>query len=198
MTADERRRAIVEATLPLLLAQGPDLSTREIAAAAGVAEGTIFRVFDSKDALITAVIEAATRPTATLAALAALEPQTLEERTTAVLDILTTDVQRIRSLFSHLARAGLKPHPPKGHDHGHGHGHGHGPGREDGRAQVLSATATAFEQYSDELSVPADTVARLLSAMAFATSFSLTTDDIPPSPETLASLVLHGIAKGEK
>jgi AcrR family transcriptional regulator len=194
MTADERRSAIVEATLPLLLAQGPELSTREIATAAGVAEGTIFRVFDSKDALIEAVIEAATRPTATLAALAALDPQNLEERTTAVLGILTTDVQRIRSLFSHLARAGLKPHPPKGH----GHGHGHGPGREDGRAQVLTATATAFEPYTDELSVPAETVARLLSAMAFATSFSLTTDDIPPSPETLASLVLHGIAKGEK
>jgi len=188
MTADERRAAIVDSTLPLLLAQGPDLSTREIATASGVAEGTIFRVFDSKDELIAAVIEAATRPTATLAALAALEPQTLEQRTETVLGILTTDVKRIRSLFSHLARAGLQPHPPKDHNRGH----------HDGRAQVIAATAAAFEDYADELTVPTETVARLLSAMAFATSFTLTPTDTPPSPETLASLVLHGVAKGAK
>jgi AcrR family transcriptional regulator len=188
MTADERRQAIVDSTLPLLLAQGPDLSTREIAAASGVAEGTIFRVFDSKEELIKAVVEAATRPTATIAALAALEPQTLDQRTEAVLDILSLDVRRIRSLFSHLARAGVQPHPPKGHD----------PGHQDGRAQVIAATATAFDDYADQLTVPTETVARLLSALAFATSFNLTTSDTPPSPETLASLVLHGIAKGEK
>ena len=188
MTADERRAAIVDSTLPVLLAQGPDLSTREIAAAAGVAEGTIFRVFDSKEELITAVIDAATRPTATLAALAALEPQTLDQRTEAVLDILTHNVQRIRSLFSHLAKAGVQPHPPKGHHHDH----------RDGRAQVIAATATAFDDYADQLTVPTETLARLLSAMAFATSFDVGTSDTPPSPATLARLVLHGVAKGEK
>jgi AcrR family transcriptional regulator len=189
MTADERRQAIVTSTLPLLLAQGPDLSTREIAAASGVAEGTIFRVFDTKDELIEAVIEAATQPTATLAALAALGPQSLEERTESVLGILTADVKRIRSLFSHLARAGVQPHHPrKPHSRGH----------HEGRAQVIEATATAFEEYADQLTVPTETAARLLSALSFATSFSLTSTDTPPSSEALASLVLHGIAKGEK
>lgn len=189
MTAEERRQAIVESTLPLLLKQGPDLSTREIAAASGVAEGTIFRVFDTKDELIEAVIEAATRPTATLAALAALGPQTLEERTESVLEILTGDVRRIRSIFSHLARAGVQPHhPPKPPHAGH----------HDGRALVIAATATAFEDYADQLTVPTETVARLLSALSFASSFAVTSTDTPPSPEALASLVLHGIAKGEK
>lgn len=190
MTTDERRRAIVDSTLPLLLAQGPDLSTREIATAAGVAEGTIFRAFATKDELIKAVIEAATRPTATLASLAALPPQTLEERTEAVLCILTDDVRRIRSLFSHLARAGVQPpHPPKHHDHAN---------HKDGREQVVAATAAAFGEYADQLSVPIETAARLLSALAFATSFPLSPTDTPPSPASLAGLVLHGIAKGEK
>lgn len=190
MTADERRQAIVESTLPLLLAQGPDLSTREIAAASGVAEGTIFRVFDTKDELIEAVIEAATQPTATLAALAALGPQTLEERTETVLGILTSDVKRIRSLFSHLARAGIQPphHPAKPQSRKH----------HDGRALVIEATAAAFADYADQLTVPTETVARLLSALSFATSFTLTSTDTPPSSEALASLVLHGVAKGEK
>ena len=189
MTADERRQAIVSSTLPLLLAQGPELSTREIASASGVAEGTIFRVFATKDELIDAAIEAATRPTETLAALAALGPQSLEQRTEAVLGILTSDVKRIRSLFSHLARAGVSPHhPAKPHPQSH----------QDRRALVITATAAAFDEYADQLTVPPDSVARLLSALSFATSFALTPTDTPPSPEALASLVLHGIAKGEK
>jgi AcrR family transcriptional regulator len=50
---------IVEATLPLLLENGEMVTTRQIADAAGIAEGTIFRVFADKDALIAAVVDAA-------------------------------------------------------------------------------------------------------------------------------------------
>lgn len=188
MTTDERRQAIVDSTLPLLLEQGPDLSTREIAAAAGVAEGTIFRAFATKDELIEAVMHAATRPTATLAALDVLPPQTLDERTEAILVILTEDVRRIRSLFSHLVRVGFQPHPPKDHH----------PGHKDGREQVIAATATALRDYAGELSVPVETAARLLTALAFAHSFTLSPTDTPPSPESLAGLALHGIAKGDR
>ena len=52
LTPDERRGALIEATIPLLLQHGASVSTRQIAEAAGVAEGTIFRVFDSKEDLV--------------------------------------------------------------------------------------------------------------------------------------------------
>ena len=57
LPADERRTMIVEATLPLLLRHGEMVTTRQIAEAAGIAEGTIFRVFADKDAVIGSVID---------------------------------------------------------------------------------------------------------------------------------------------
>ena len=54
MAPDDRRRAIVDAVVPLLLAHGDDVTTKQIADAAGIAEGTIFRVFPDKPALLMA------------------------------------------------------------------------------------------------------------------------------------------------
>ena len=48
----------MEATLPLLRAHGLSITTRQIAEAAGVAEGTIFGVFPDKEALLQAVQDA--------------------------------------------------------------------------------------------------------------------------------------------
>ncbi len=54
---DERRAALIAATEPLLEQFGREVSTRQIADAAGVAEGTIFRVFATKESLIDAVLD---------------------------------------------------------------------------------------------------------------------------------------------
>src|SRR3954469_11968102 len=71
---EERRARIVEATLPLLLAHGAGLTTRQIAEAAGIAEGTIFRAFPDKESLIAAVVDAALDTSAVDAALDAIDP----------------------------------------------------------------------------------------------------------------------------
>jgi AcrR family transcriptional regulator len=59
---EERRAAIIDAILPLLVEHGAAVTTRQLAAAAGVSEGTIFNVFDDKDELIGAALEAAIDP----------------------------------------------------------------------------------------------------------------------------------------
>src|SRR5579871_8414 len=50
---------IISATLPLLLEHGERVTSRQIAEAAGIAEGTIFRVLADKDEIIVAVVEEA-------------------------------------------------------------------------------------------------------------------------------------------
>ena len=68
-----RERAdIIDAVLPLLIERGATATSREVAAAAGVSEGTIFNVFADKDELIDAVIEAA------------LDPEPLERRSAPI------------------------------------------------------------------------------------------------------------------
>lgn len=67
MSRDERRDAIAYATVPLLERHGAQVSTRQIAVAAGVAEGTLFRAFDDKVELLTAAAERALDPTARVA-----------------------------------------------------------------------------------------------------------------------------------
>ena len=78
MAPDDRRRAIVDAVVPLLLEHGDAVTTRQIAEAAGIAEGTIFRVFPDKPALLLAAAEET------------MDPATARGELTAALEGLTT------------------------------------------------------------------------------------------------------------
>jgi AcrR family transcriptional regulator len=202
MAPDERRQAIVAATLPLLLEQGPELSTREIAQAAGVAEGTIFRAFETKQDLIHATIHAALQPDAALDALGHLpDGQPLIDRVAAVLDVLRGEIRRTRSLFMHLAQTSgrpLPPHPPAGAKPFPPARPPFPPGKQnESRERLLAAVTSALAAYTRELAVPIDFAAQVLTALAFATSFPLIEDNPLTQSHQLALVVLHGIAKGD-
>ena len=62
LSPEERRSALIEATIPLLVEYGAAVTTRQIADAAGVAEGTIFGVFPDKASLLRAAILRAMSP----------------------------------------------------------------------------------------------------------------------------------------
>jgi AcrR family transcriptional regulator len=89
MAPEERRAALIAATIPLLREHGPDVSTRQIAQAAGVAEGTIFGVFSDKNTLLTTALAEALDPRTTLEAIAAIDERLdLRSRLTAAADLI--------------------------------------------------------------------------------------------------------------
>lgn len=74
LAPDERRRAILEAVVPLLTARGAAVTSAEMASAAGVSEGTIFKVFPDKAALIAEAVRAALDADPVCGALAEIHP----------------------------------------------------------------------------------------------------------------------------
>ena len=62
LSPEDRRAAILDAVIPLLIDHGAAVTTAEMAEAAGIAEGTIFRVFPDKASLLHAAIERSLDP----------------------------------------------------------------------------------------------------------------------------------------
>ncbi len=173
----ERRAEIVAATLPLVLQHGTAVTTRQIAEAAGIAEGTIFRVFDDKTALIDAVVEAAVDPAPTEAALRAIDPALpLEERLVEAVDILR---RRIAHVFQVMSAVG----PPVGA----------ATRVAKPRGPELTVLATLFEPDLGLLRRDADQAAQVLRGLTLAGTHPLLILDEPLSSEEIVSLVLDGI-----
>src|SRR3954452_8271883 len=101
---EERREALISATLPLVLEHGTDVSTRLIAEAAGVAEGTIFRVFTSKNDLVEAAVASAFDPSALVEAIGGIDRSSpLADRLVAAVGLMQERGRRIAGLVHAFA-----------------------------------------------------------------------------------------------
>jgi AcrR family transcriptional regulator len=176
---DERRAAIVAATLPLLLAHGTSVTTRQIAEAAGIAEGTIFRVFPDKESLIAAVVETAFDPGPTDAALATIDPALdLDARLVQAVEILRRRVETIFQLMSAVETA----RPPDGHNGG------------DRRERPdMSTLAALIEPDRHRLRRDPAELADLLRGMTFACTLPAFVGDHPLSSTEIVSVLLDGV-----
>ena len=177
---EERRAAIVEAALPLFLEQGAAVTTREIAQAAGIAEGTIFRVFDDKTALLEAVIEAAVDPDVTEAALRAIAPELpLEARLIAAVEILALRVAHVFHVMSAASTMGSSEQTSRE--------------RSRWRTPELPALVELFESEAAHIARPPVESARLLRGLTFAGTHPSFAPGEPLSSEEIVAVLLDGI-----
>ncbi|SDU80320.1 TetR/AcrR family transcriptional regulator [Jiangella alkaliphila] len=180
MSPEQRRAAIIDATLPLVRQHGFDVSTRQIAEAAGIAEGTIFRVFDDKDSLLKQVLEAAIDPGDTERRLRAIGTDLpLEHRLLVAAEILH---ERLTSVFQLMVAIGFSR--PPGDD-----------GRQEPprHAGIMAVIAALVEPDRRRLRVPPVEVARRLRILAFAGFHPLINDHEPMTPAEVVDLLLHGV-----
>src|SRR4029078_2077426 len=198
MSPDDRRRAIVQAMLPLLAERGDEITTRQIAQAAGIAEGTIFRVFPDKKALMLAAAEEAINPADGAAAWeeAMRDIELLREKVVVgaqrVLDRMRLTMSVMFAVRRHLGS----------HEELHRHDKKHfGPPQFvlDAQAELHGRWTGICEAHRDELAVEPEVAAVALRSLIFGASRPELGMAPALSAEQIADLLLSGvITRGEK
>lgn len=207
MGRDERRAAIAVATIPLLELHGSQVSTRQIALAAGVAEGTLFRAFDDKVELLSAAAQRALDPTSGVAEIDALpDAGSLAAELTQVAHLIAARGRRIRRVMvavhsilaseeGRRARAvraarGAPQHPHGSHDFGSGQD-----ARLHALTEVRAATVRRIEAYRDELRIEPERLAQLLMVMIMGHGPPVVPDDTEVEVTDLVDVLLHGATR---
>jgi AcrR family transcriptional regulator len=170
---DERRSMIVAATLPLLIEHGDRVTTKQIAEAAGIAEGTIFRAFGDKDEVIAAAIESALDPEPLEAALSAI-PSDLEFEAALAAAVVIIQ-QRVIDLWILMSSVGTRFH-------------------EMTRRPMTDSDALVrlFASHRAQITVEPLVAARLLRALTLSTTHPMLAGE-PKSADELVHLFLHGV-----
>lgn len=187
LSPEQRREALISSTLPLLREHGASITTRQIAQACGIAEGTIFRAFPDKQSLISAAIDKALDPSEMIDDIGRIDRGLpLEDRLIAAGSILTERLTGVVTVLSAMRVA-----PQAGFPAGNcGPRHEH---RRARHAAIVGAVADLLEADRHRLRRTPVEVAELLYALIFAGAHPLTSADSPMSVDEIVSILLDGV-----
>ena len=177
MPPDERRAAIIAAVIPLLREHGEAITCRQIAVAAEIAEGTIFRVFADKDELLLAAFDRELDLAPLEAAIRAIDPTLpFEQRLIEATELVQRRVVGVWQLVSKLGTI---------LDH-----------RGKGPLDESMALREIFVAESDRLSVEPAVAARMLRAFTLSLTHPMIATEPMPAGEIVA-VFLHGIMRND-
>ncbi|GAB3706351.1 TetR/AcrR family transcriptional regulator [Mariniluteicoccus flavus] len=187
MPPDERRRAIIDAALPMVRERGFDVSTAEVARAAGIAEGTLFRAFPTKAELLREVVRQATDPAPDIDHLERIDRSLpVETRVRLVIEHWEARIADVSVLMAavHMSQAGRSTQHPDASD------------IERHRDQVrrLNAAVEALlADDADALRVSPAAAASFIRSAIFAARHPMMGDADPLPTDALVDLLLHGV-----
>jgi AcrR family transcriptional regulator len=178
LPAGERRAAILAAARPLVLEHGRATSTKLIAEAAGVAEGTIFRVFPTKDELFDAVIDHEFDPEPFIEAVGRIDvDQPLEDR---LVEAITLLQRRFVRIFQLMIALGVRRPPDR-------------IGSPELRKRLAEeGLVRLVRPDADQFRVAPEEVVQILRLLTFSGSHPHISDQRMLSAEQIVEVVLHG------
>ncbi len=196
MSVEARRAMIVHAVLPLLMEHGANVTTSQIARAAGIGEGTIFRAFKDKDELFDACTAEALRPDHVLDAIADIPlDQPLEDRLVEAAEALGAHLERMGALMGALHASGRHKlrDPEQRLKDRRSSGKG---GRRESMAAMRGAMVDLFTPEKDQLRLPPEQLASLFLALLFG-GRRMTPDDDAPTTRQVVDVFLHGAVEAK-
>ncbi|WP_333732746.1 TetR/AcrR family transcriptional regulator [Streptomyces sp. IBSBF 3010] len=184
MSPEQRRAMIIQTAIPLIAEYGSAVTTAKIARAAGIGEGTIFRVFADKDELMQACVAEALSPEHAIRELDAIDlTQPLSDRLVEAAEALQAHMARMGAILGSLGHGGGK-HP----------GPVRGAGRNESSARIRAAVAELLEPDRDALRRPPEQVAALFFGLLF--TQPRTEDEPDLTSQELVDVFLHGAVAG--
>ncbi|MFF7336846.1 TetR/AcrR family transcriptional regulator [Streptomyces sp. NPDC008163] len=184
MSPEQRRAMIIQTAIPLIAEYGAAVTTAKIARAAGIGEGTIFRVFADKDELMQACVSEALSPEHAIRELDAIDlAQPLPDRLVEAADALQAHLARMGAILGSLGHGGGK-HP----------GPVRGAGRNESTARLRAAVAELLEPDRAALRRAPEQVAALFFGLLF--TQPRTEDEPDLTPRELVDVFLHGAVAG--
>ncbi|MEY9950855.1 TetR/AcrR family transcriptional regulator [Leifsonia sp. EB34] len=172
---EDRKAMIVDAVIPLLIEHGRGVTTRQIADAAGIAEGTIFRAFGDKETLVRAAVEKYLDPEPLRENLRSIDPALpLELKLRGIVFLLRERFQNVMRIM-----------PVVGHQR---------PPIPQERTELAAIIAGILAPEADDLNWPPERVAHILRLISFSSAFPALNDGIEFSVDDLATIALLGVA----
>ncbi|MFD2418093.1 TetR/AcrR family transcriptional regulator [Amycolatopsis pigmentata] len=182
MSQEERRKMIVRAVLPLVVEHGAAVTTAQIARAAGIGEGTIFRAFTDKNELIDACLHEALRPDDVIEVIAEIPfDRPLVDRLTEAADALSAHLQRMGAMAAALQASGRTPER-KPEDR-------HRFDRHRSFTAMRDALAELFEPERDRLRLPANQLGGVFLSLLLSRARD---DQDGPTTADLVDVFLNG------
>jgi len=177
LSVEDRQEMIIAAVTPALIEHGRAVTSKQLAEACGLAEGTIFRAFGDKESLIAAVVAKNLDPEPFRNDLRRIDPELgLDEKVLALVALLR---RRFETVFHLMAALGEFTRPPA----------------PDARREFQGILERLMRPHAAQLAFPPDRVAQLIRSVTLAATLPQLNEGAPFDAHEVTALLLHGISR---